>query len=83
MSGWFLGVCGAWSQFWNAVWGGDRDQSFSSRSWEAKLLGRFGASLMVVLIDLLFFFEKNHCQRAYESDTERSYSAPDQNNNPI
>lgn len=67
----------AWSQFWNAVFGGNPDQSFSSRSWEAMRLGIWWGCEAVRLIDfgfLLFAGERDHCWNAYQSDDERTYS---------
>jgi hypothetical protein len=66
-------VLAAWSQFWNAIWGGHRDQSFSSRAYEARLLGKRWGRIAVAIIDRLFFFDPGHCRRAYASDDERSY----------
>ena len=71
MRGWLFSVAGAWSQFWNAVWGGNRDQSFSSRSYEARLLGKRWGKVAVPMIDALF--GKGHCEAAYRSDDERTY----------
>lgn len=72
MGAWFTSVTAAWSQFWNAFWGGNRDQSYSSRSWEAKVTGRWWGPYSVRLIDLLF--GKGHCEGAFNSDDERTYT---------
>lgn len=74
---WALNVLAAWSQGWNAIWGGHRDQSFSSRSYEAALLGKRWGRVAVALIDGLFFFQAGHCRRAYQSDDERTYKGHD------
>lgn len=74
MIGWLLNVLGALSQFLNSFWGGDRDQSFSSRSWEAKISGRWWGGIAVAVVDALFWFQPDHCRRAYESDSERTYT---------
>lgn len=68
---WFLNMASAFSQFWNAFWGGDRDQTFSSRSWEAKQAGKWYGRYAVAFVDLLF--GKGHCEAAYQSDDERTY----------
>lgn len=70
---WIVAVCGAWSQLWNTILFGNRDQSFSSRAWEARLLGKWWGRPAVALINRLFWFEPDHCRRAYESDEERTY----------
>lgn len=71
MRRWANSVLAAWSQFWNAVWGGNRDQSFSSRSYEARLVGRWWGRIAVPVID--FVLGKGHCSVAYYSDDERTY----------
>lgn len=71
MREWFISVTAAWSQFWNAFWGGNRDQSFSSRSWEAKTVGKWWGKYSVIVVD--FMFGTGHCEGAYLSDDERTY----------
>lgn len=73
MKAWAVNVGAAWSQFWNAVWGGNRDQSFCSRSYEAKLAGKRWAIVAVAVLDVLFFFQPDHCATAFHSDDERTY----------
>lgn len=72
MNRYIASVAGAWSQFLNATLGGNRDQSFSSRSYEAALAGRWWGKVAVAVIDLLFVAELDHCRAAYLSDDERS-----------
>ena len=64
------------TQSLNMLLGGDQDQSFSSRSYEAMLVGRPWGRLAVTLIDALFYpiAGRGHCAGAYASDTERTYS---------
>lgn len=69
---WLVSVAGAWSQLWNAIWGGNRDQSFSSRSYEAKLLGKWWGYIAVPIINAMFR-DPNHCANAYRSDDERTH----------
>ena len=66
----------AWSQFWNTVWWGNPDQSFSSRCWEARLLGQRWAFVAVPLVNLIML-SPTHCRAAYLSDDERTYSGGD------
>lgn len=68
-----LNVLAAWSQFWNAIWGGHRDQSFSARAYEASLMDRRWGVIAVALIDRLFWFQPDHCRRAFLADDERTY----------
>jgi hypothetical protein len=74
-----LGVLGALTQLLNAILGGDRDQSFSSRSWEALQAGKSWPSVIVPLLDRIFFWERQHCYRAFQSDIERSYDRATRN----
>ncbi|WP_066519744.1 hypothetical protein [Sphingobium cloacae] len=83
MRRWAFNLLGAWSQFWNAFWGGNRDQSFSSRSFEAAMLGRPWGRWAVRIIDGLFWFQPNHCARAFFSDGERTYRDPSDLTPPI
>lgn len=73
MTRWALNVLAAWSQMWNAFWGGHRDQSFSSRSYEAMLAGKWWGKIAVVVVNRLFWWEQDHCRRAFLSDDERTY----------
>lgn len=68
-----LNILAGLSQFWNVCLGGNRDQSLSSRAWEAKLAGRWYGPAWVAVINTMFFFEPDHCENAYLSDDERSY----------
>jgi hypothetical protein len=67
-----INVLGTLTQGLNTLLGGNRDQSFSSRSYEAKQVGKWWGSTSVFLIELIF--GKGHCERAFLSDTERTYS---------
>lgn len=71
---WALNALAAWSQLWNALCGGHRDQSFSARAWEARTMGKRWGFAAVAVIDWLFFFDPGHCERAFRSDDERTYS---------
>lgn len=74
---WGQSVATAWSQFWNAIFLGNPDQSFSSRSYEAMSLGRPGWRFAVRVIDLLFRLvlrQRDHCLLSFNSDNERTYT---------
>ncbi len=66
-------ILAAVSQFGNALLGGDRDQSFSARAYEASLVGKWWGHAAVAAVNTLFFFQPGHCARAYRSDNERTY----------
>lgn len=76
MKNYILNVLGALTQGLNTILGGDRDQSFSSRSYEAMLTGKWWGRAAVTIIDALFypFDGKGHCEQSYNSDTERTYT---------
>lgn len=69
---WVWQVLIAIDQFINAIFGGYADETLSSRAhrqqnkkWYWFVLRRF--------IDLIFFFEKDHCRNAWESENERAH----------
>jgi hypothetical protein len=64
---------GTLTQGLNTLLGGNRDQSFCSRAYEAKLLGKWWPKAIIPPLELIF--GKGHCERAYFSDTERTYSS--------
>lgn len=66
-------LAASFSQTLNAMLGGNRDQVLSARAWEAKLAGRWYGSPAVALLDALFFWDPNHCERTYAGDSERTY----------
>jgi hypothetical protein len=71
MKPYVLRVLSMLTQGLNTLLGGNEDQSFSSRSFEARSVGRPWARAAVPLLDLVF--GKNHCERSFNSDTERTY----------
>lgn len=48
----------AFSILINVIFGGRNNQTFSARNWHWK---RSGKPNLVGVIDLIFFWEKNHC----------------------
>lgn len=56
-------------QLVNTLMGGMADETLSARAWRNHLKGR--RSWPMKLIDLLFFWQKDHCREAYESEVER------------
>jgi hypothetical protein len=47
----------------NVLLGGRSNQSFSARNWGWKLAGKPN---LVGLIDIIFWFDKNHCEGAWK-----------------
>lgn len=63
-------------QFFNACCGGWADETLSSRAWRQRERKRHWAILRRV-IDALFFWQKNHCRTAYESERARLHLPPE------
>lgn len=62
-------------QLFNALLGGWADETLSCRAWrqhEKKKRWK----IMRAIIDGLFFWEKDHCKQAYESEIARSHLPP-------
>lgn len=59
----------ALDQLANTLMGGMADETLSARAWRNHLKGR--RSWPVKFIDALFFWQKDHCREAYESEVER------------
>lgn len=55
----------------NAYYGGDRAESFSSRSWRESLSGDERWLRVVKNINRVFFWQSNHCRGAYAAYKER------------
>lgn len=83
MGHYFVEVLAAGSQFLNALTAGNRDQTFSSRTYEAAVIKRkwlwwipyltingvYALGQMVLSRPMT-----NHCKEAYEFDSERTYA---------
>lgn len=57
-------------QLVNTIFGGYADESISSRSHRAYVSGKRKWTRNV--INALFFWQKDHCKEAYESEIERT-----------
>ena len=61
----------ALDQLVNTFFGGMADETMSSRAHRLKIeRGRKWASL---IINGMFFWQKNHCEEAYKSELERAH----------
>lgn len=56
----------ALDQLLNALFGGWPDETLSSRAWRWDISGK--RSWPRRLIDLVFFFDRNHCFESFESE---------------
>ena len=60
----------AFDQFINVLFLGQPDETISSRAWRCKDVGSFWR-FMRKFIDLLFFFQPQHCFKAYLAELNR------------
>jgi len=57
-------------QLFNAMFGGWADETLSARCWRKRNDGQ-GWEAAYRLIDLLFFWQHQHCRQSYESEQKR------------
>ncbi len=78
MTRWLLNVLIALDQLVNAViFLGEPDETMSSAAWRMEQQGHFWGCLRPA-IDLMFSpLEKDHCQKAYQSELKRTQYAKD------
>jgi len=68
----------AFDQFLNALlFGGWADETMSSAAWRMEQDGYFWGRFVRPLIDTLFFFQPNHCQKSFESERLRNQLPPE------
>ncbi|UWZ92181.1 DNA helicase UvrD [[Pasteurella] aerogenes] len=68
---WFYHVLIAVDQLFNALTGGGADETLSSRTYRHAILSdrpKQRWNTMYLFIEFLFFWEKEHCKTAYESE---------------
>ena len=73
--GWGKAVCVSVDQLANALLGGWPDETLSSRCWRWHVGGV--RSWPCRLVDVLFFWDRNHCQESYESERLRRQMPPE------
>lgn len=56
-------------QLINTFFGGMADETLSSRAYRLKI--ERGRKWLSAIIDLIFFFQEDHCKGAYESELNR------------
>lgn len=62
----------AFDQFINAICGGWADETLSCRAWrQREKKSRW--KIMRRVIDALFFWQKDHCKTAFESELQRRH----------
>ena len=70
----------AFDQFVNACCGGWADETQSCRAWRQREKKKRWAIARRV-IDALFFWQKDHCRTAYESELRRRHLPPELRDN--
>ena len=55
-------------QLGNALIGGYADETISSRAYRAEFNGKRWGKIWRPVIDKVFFFQKNHCEKAFVSE---------------
>lgn len=67
----YLQVLIAIDQLVNTFFGGMADETMSSRAHRLKI--ERGRKVPSMLINWVFFWQKDHCKAAYESELERAH----------
>ena len=67
----YLQVLIALDQLVNTFFGGMADETMSSRAHRLKI--ERGRKVPSMLINSVFFWQKDHCKAAYESELERAH----------
>lgn len=63
---WFINISIAFDQFWNAVFGGDPDETVSSRLGKQARAGNWFARRACWLLSIIY--RGPHCEEAIEED---------------
>ncbi len=63
----------ALDQLLNAAFFGYPDETLSCRAWRKDQAGQLAWRVIRRVIDLAFFWQKNHCQSAYQSEQNRNH----------
>ncbi len=71
----FKSILIALTQLLNTLLGGYPDESTSSRLWRLHLKGEPHGTVLAALVDVVFFWQEDHCRKAYESERAR-YQLP-------
>lgn len=67
----FKNILVALDQLLNTIFNGMPDETLSARAW--RLEQERGRKWPRILIDLVLFFDKDHCRRSYEAELKRSH----------
>lgn len=61
----------ALDQLFNTILCGYADETLSARAWRAEKKGKILGKIFRPLIDLLFFFQEDHCYKSYLSEVQK------------
>lgn len=61
----------ALDQLFNAILRGSPDETLSSRAYRADISGKVFGKIFRPLIDIIFFFDPQHCYTSYLSEVNR------------
>lgn len=61
----------ALDQLLNALLGGAADETMSARAWRAEAQGKVLGRVFRPLIDGLFWFDPDHCRKAYIAEFQK------------
>jgi hypothetical protein len=64
-------------QVFNTILGGYADETLSARAWRAEQKGRFFGRMFRPAIDLVMFFQPEHCKLAHEAEMKRRHLPPE------
>lgn len=72
MKEWFVNILIAGDQLLNTILRGHPDETLSSRAYRNEFEHK-SWKVIRMLIDLLFFWQPNHCEQAFYSELERRH----------
>jgi hypothetical protein len=61
----------AFDQLLNTFLGGYADETLSARAWRTEQSGKIFGKIFRPLIDVIFFFDPQHCFNSYLSEKQR------------
>lgn len=67
----FLQILISIDQLFNALLGGFADETLSARAFRAEQKEKFFGKIFRPLIDIIFFFDENHCFNAYHAEVQK------------
>lgn len=75
MKQYFINILLGLDQLINTIFNGEPDESLSSRAYRMYAKGK--NKWVMKTIDLIFFWQHEHCKQAYESEVDRRQLPPE------